>query len=125
MDVLVYSAKNILFPSLAEDLIPQLLDIVATVESYRQRTLAQAKDVLERQLQDKPEDGETVAFNPDEEAFLKRFNTPDDSWRKVYMTILCNCCHFASPLLWIHLLLITQICSGSLPPVDGQSTVGG
>jgi hypothetical protein len=107
VDVLVYAAKNILFPSLAEDLIPQLLDIVATVESYRQRALAQAKNLLERQLQDKSEDTKTVAFNADEEDFLKRFNTPDDSWRTVYTTILCSCCHFVGPVLRIHLLLIT------------------
>lgn len=107
MDVLVYAAKNILFPSLAEDLIPQLLDIVATVESYRQRALAQAKNVLERQLQDRSEGNKAVSFNADEEALLKRFNTPDDSWRKVYMTILCSCCHFVGPVLRIHLLLIT------------------
>lgn len=119
MDVLVYAAKNILFPSLAEDLIPQLLDIVATVESYHQQALAQAKNVLERQLQDNCEDKKIAAFNTGEKAFLKRLNASGDSWRKVYMTILCNCCHFVSPLQQIHLLLITQIYSGSLLLVDG------
>ena len=118
MDVLVYAAKNILFPILAEDLLPQLLDIVVTVESYRQRALAQAKNALERYLHHKSEDKKTIAFTVDEETFLKRLSTPDDSWREVYMTILGQCCHFVRPLLPIHLLLIIQIYSGSLLLVD-------
>ena len=96
MDVLVYTAKNILFPSLAEDLIPQLLDIIAAIEFYRQRALARAKESLK--IHSKNED-KNASFNSDEEAFLKQLDTSDDSWRKVYMTILCKCCHFVSPLL--------------------------
>ncbi len=98
MDVLVYAAKNILFPSLAEDLIPQLLDIIAAIEFYRQRALARAKKALQKQTHSKSED-KNASFNSDEEAFLKQLDIPDDSWRKVYMTILCKCCHFVSPLL--------------------------
>jgi hypothetical protein len=45
-----------------------LLDVVVTVESYRQRTLAQAKNALERYLHHKSEDKETIAFTIDEEA---------------------------------------------------------
>ncbi|KAF8348366.1 hypothetical protein F5887DRAFT_644155 [Amanita rubescens] len=96
VDVLVYAAKNILFPSLAEDLIPQLLDIIAAIEFYRQRALTRAKKAIQRS---RSED-KNAPFNSDEEAFLKQLDTPKDSWRKVYMTILCKCCQFDLYHLW-------------------------
>ncbi|KAF8629397.1 hypothetical protein AX15_003452 [Amanita polypyramis BW_CC] len=101
VDVLAYAAKNILFPVLAQDLIPELLDVIATVEFYRQRTLTQAKNALEMKSHYKDEDeAKAIFLNSDEEAFLEHLNVLDDSWRKVYITILRECCHSDLYYLW-------------------------
>lgn len=106
VDVLAYAAKNILFPTLAQDLMPQLLDVIATVEFYRQRTLAQAKNALEwkgyyKNEGDPKADPKADALSSNEEAFLKQLNVSGESWRTVYVTILCKCCHFDLYHLWI------------------------
>ncbi|KAF8639520.1 hypothetical protein AX17_001425 [Amanita inopinata Kibby_2008] len=102
IDVLIYAAKNILFPSLAHDLMPQLLDVIATVEFYRHRTLAQADNALVWNQYYKTEDSTgSITLTDDEETFLKRLGESSQSWREVYMTILCKCCHFDLYHVWI------------------------
>ncbi|KAK2464286.1 hypothetical protein APHAL10511_003743 [Amanita phalloides] len=101
VEVLVYVAKKILFPNLAQNMIPQLLDVVANVEFYRQRMQVQAKTALKGKNSHMNEDNsKTISLSNDDEVFLEKLEVSSDSWRQVYMTILCKCCHLDLYHLW-------------------------
>ncbi|KAM6501990.1 hypothetical protein JOM56_001967 [Amanita muscaria] len=93
-DVLAYVAKNILFPTFAHKLTPHLLDVIATVEFYRQNIVSQGK----KALHDRKAAG---GLANDEEAYLRKQVSLDKNWRQVYLTILGECCHYDLYDLWL------------------------
>jgi len=80
-------------------LTAHLLDVIATVEFYRQQAVEKAKKILN---QPETEGGEsTIALTDGEKYYLMEQLTSDQSWRGVYIMILCNCCHYNLYRLWI------------------------
>ncbi|GLB37390.1 hypothetical protein LshimejAT787_0404410 [Lyophyllum shimeji] len=99
LEVIVYSMRNILLPDLATRRIPELLDLLATVEFYRKRTLDYAQKALVWNDYYKTE-GTAVTLSHDEEEFLRKLESQESDLRKVYITILTTCCELDMYLLW-------------------------
>lgn len=101
LPVIIYSIKNILHPTLAtrSSSFSELLDLLATVEFYRGRTLDHARDALtwnDYYTTNPP----SILLTDEETAFLKKLESDMADLRPIYITILTMCCHLDMYLLW-------------------------
>ncbi|KAF8070433.1 hypothetical protein FPV67DRAFT_1019856 [Lyophyllum atratum] len=99
LDFIVYSIHKIIYPKLATRRIPDLLDLLATVEFYRKRTLDLAQEALVWNEYYKTE--KTVVTLPaGEEELLNELEEKQDSMRIMYTMILTTCCQLDMYLMW-------------------------
>ena len=96
LPVIIYSIKNILYPTLATRRIPELLDLLATAEFYRGRTLDQARAALtwNDYYSTVPP---TVLLSNEETEFIHSLELQMADLRPIYIMILTKCCHLVSP----------------------------
>lgn len=122
LPVIVYSIQNILRPRLATRRIPELLDLLATVEFYRGRTLDQARDALtwnDYYTVNPP----TVLLTDQETASLKHIESEMAALRLIYVTILTTCCHLVSTHLSHSITTSCNHLSGHVPSMDRRSSI--
>jgi hypothetical protein len=95
LPVIIYSVKNILYPTLATRRISELLDLLATAEFYRGHTLDQARDALtwnDYYTTNFPR----VLLTNEETTFLQKLESEMADLRPIYIAILTMCCHLVS-----------------------------
>lgn len=97
LPVIIYSIKNILYPTLATRRIPELLDLLATAEFYRGRTLDCARHALVWDKHyTKTQNPESFPLSDEEKSFLNGLEDEMAELRPIYMRILTMCCHLVS-----------------------------
>ncbi|KAF5386846.1 hypothetical protein D9615_001988 [Tricholomella constricta] len=89
LELIVYSIQNILLPKLATRRIPDLLDLLATVEFYRKRTMDHARDAIVWNDYYKNEKT-IITLTAEEEGFLKNLEKQEKSLREMYIVILTD-----------------------------------
>ncbi|TFK75465.1 hypothetical protein BDN72DRAFT_832343 [Pluteus cervinus] len=98
LDIIVYGIKRHLYPEPILDGIPDLLDLLATAEWYRQKTLSAAQNALvwNTYYKNKPK----FTLTADDQKVLNEFEAKKESWRKMYLTILLSLCKNDIYLMW-------------------------
>ena len=97
LPVIIYSIKNILYPNLVPRRIPDLLDLLATAEFYRGRTLDQARAATDWNAYYHTIPNEkSILLTTEDKLFLQSLESQKDALRGMYITILTRCCHLVS-----------------------------
>lgn len=97
LDVIVYAARNILFPTLNNDQIPDLLDLLSTVETYRKHIVLKADDALAFHAYWKNENvDESVLLTAEEHRFIGSIVADSMIMRDSYKSVISALCQMVS-----------------------------
>ncbi|KAF9460769.1 hypothetical protein BDZ94DRAFT_886431 [Collybia nuda] len=100
--LVIYTIDSILRPTLAQDQIPDLLDLLATAEFYRGRSLDKARDAVTwsdyYQRPERRKEGRPLTSSQRIELLSLEENK--HLWRKVYLTLVRRFCHLDLYFLW-------------------------
>lgn len=96
LDFILYAIKNIMRPSMVLDQIPDLLDLLAAVEFYRNIALGKANDALVYNDWYKAKDERVVSLTQEERTDLEMQVQMADILREIYFNIILQYCQFVS-----------------------------
>ncbi|KAG6831757.1 hypothetical protein H0H92_007909 [Tricholoma furcatifolium] len=99
LEVVVYAINNIFYPNFVTRRIPDLLDLLATVEFYRKRTLDYAHHATIWNEYYKV-DKSVRTISHDEEEFLTLLESQKDTMRTMYIELISTGCRLDMYLLW-------------------------
>ncbi len=97
MDVVVYAARNILLPTVIIDQIPDLLDLLSTVETHRKHIVLKADDALAFHAYWKNENvDESVLLTAEEHRFVGSIVADNTAMRDSYKSVISALCQMVS-----------------------------
>jgi hypothetical protein len=98
LKITIYAIRNIMYPKLAKGQIPDLLDLLATVEFYRARTLDKSQDALvwNDYYNGKGKGEEARTLTVMETGELLSLGDKKHLWRQVYVDIVGQLCKIVS-----------------------------
>ncbi|KAG5335752.1 hypothetical protein C0989_000464 [Termitomyces sp. Mn162] len=100
LQVVIYAINNILYPTLVTRRIPQLLDLLATVEFYRKRTLASSLEAtIWNEYYEVQNENTVYRLSEEDGTYLKRLESDSISMRTMYITLVSECCQLDMYLL--------------------------
>ncbi|KAG6899425.1 hypothetical protein C0993_010392 [Termitomyces sp. T159_Od127] len=104
LEVVLYAINNILYPTFITRRLPHLLDLLATVEFYRKRTLASSHEAtIWSEYYEVQDEKAVYRLSKEDEAYLKELELDNISMRNIYITLISECCQ-----LDMHLLLVAK-----------------
>ncbi|KAG6872947.1 hypothetical protein C0995_004831 [Termitomyces sp. Mi166 len=93
LEVVIFAINNILCPSFVTQRIPHLLDLLATVEFYRKRTLASSHEAtIWNDYYEVQNETTVYRLSEEDEAYLKGLESDNNSMRIMYITLISECC---------------------------------
>ncbi|KAF8891736.1 hypothetical protein BD779DRAFT_1670706 [Infundibulicybe gibba] len=99
LQTVIYAVKNILFPHLARHRIPDLLNLLTTVEFYRKNALAQAEYAIAWQ-EYYENDPDVVLLTPKEELAFRTMKQHDLAYREMYIRSISWSCALDIYNIW-------------------------
>ncbi|KAF4598138.1 hypothetical protein AB1N83_004296 [Pleurotus pulmonarius] len=101
LDVVVYAARNILLPTVIIDQIPDLLDLLSTVETHRKHIVLKADDALAFHAYWKNENvDESVLLAAEEHRFVGSIVADNTAMRDSYKSVISALCQMDIYHLW-------------------------
>jgi len=102
LDLILYAIRNIMRPSMVADQIPDLLDLLAAVEFYRNVSLGKANDALVYNDWYKAKDERAISLTHEERTDLESQVKMADVLRAIYFNLILQYCQFDVYTLWSH-----------------------
>ncbi|KAG6879648.1 hypothetical protein C0992_000090 [Termitomyces sp. T32_za158] len=97
LEVVTYAINNILHPTFITRRLPHLLDLLATVEFYRKRTLASSHEAtIWNEYYEVQDENTFYRLSKEDEAYLKGLEFDNNSMRTIYITLIAECCRLVS-----------------------------
>jgi hypothetical protein len=90
--------------------IPDLLDLLANVEFYRNYVLSKAKDSLVWNSYYKKNGQDTITLSPGQESISKKLESQNIPLRTIYMSLISQYCQFVSPYIFSGLPCLELPC---------------
>jgi hypothetical protein len=121
VDVIIYAARNILYPSFLYSDIPELLDLLSIVEFYRLRVIEVARNAsLWNNYYKTSKETDRDILTREEEKILKRLTKESriQAQRYVYRTLISQCCQLVRVCRGRGLQLLESPSIGYLSSVE-------
>lgn len=126
--MILHCIKISIYPTLKIHAIPDLLDLLASIEWYRHRALSAARSALVWNTYYR-NDPAVPTLSDEEESVLRAIENKNKSWRMVYITTLCCLCKLVSLAIVFVAFhfgpqkkLKLRTTSAPVPPMDSEPT---